>query len=170
MAAKPRASAPGQKFTYNTADADLASAILSRAIGRTLSDYLTEHIWQPFGMEADGYWVRLRGGTLEHGDCCLSATLRDYARLGLVALDDGVRPDGVRALPEGWMQESTRPSPAYPGYGYYWWLRKSGGYFASGSFGQHIEVNPAKRTVVAMQSYWPTATSSSRTTTDSSPP
>jgi hypothetical protein len=39
----------------------------------------------------------------------------------------------------------------------YWWLRKSGGYFASGSFGQHIEVNPATRTVVAMQSYWPAA-------------
>jgi CubicO group peptidase (beta-lactamase class C family) len=89
--------------------------------------------------------------------CCLSATLRDYARLGLVALNDGVRPDGVRVLPEGWRQESTRPSPAYPGYGYYWWLRKSGGYFASGSFGQHIEVNPARRTVVAIQSYWPAA-------------
>ena len=158
MAAKPRASVPGQKFTYNTADADLAAAILSRAIGRrTLSDYLTEHIWQPFGMEADAYWVTLRGGKVEHGDCCLSATLRDYARLGLVALNDGARPDGVRVLPEGWMQESTRPSPAYPGYGYYWWLRKSGGYFASGSFGQHIEVNRATRTVVAMQSYWPAA-------------
>ena len=108
-------------------------------------------------MEGDGHWLTLRGGSLEHGDCCLSATLRDYARLGLVALNDGVRPDGVRVLPEGWIQESTRSSPAFPGYGCFRWLRKGGGFFASGSFGQHIEVNPATRTVIAIQSYWPVA-------------
>ena len=77
--------------------------------------------------------------------------------MGLLALNDGVRTGGARLLPEGWVKESTQPSASYPGYGYYWWLRKGGGYFASGSFGQHIEVNPATRTVVAIQSYWPVA-------------
>ena len=157
LGAKPRAAPPGTKFIYNTADADLAGAILSRATKRSLADYLTEYVWQPFGMEADGYWVKMRGGTLEHGDCCLSATLRDNARVGLFALNDGVTAEGVRLLPEGWMRESTRPSQPFPGYGYYWWLRKGGGYFASGSFGQHIEVDPAARVVVAIQSYWPQA-------------
>jgi CubicO group peptidase (beta-lactamase class C family) len=158
MGSKPRAAAPGTKFIYNTADADLAGAILSRATKRSLAEYLTEHIWQPFGMEADGYWVKMRGNSgLEHGDCCLSATLRDYARLGLVALNDGVGPDGVRRLPEGWMHESISPSKPFPGYGYYWWLRKTGGYFASGSFGQHIEIDPSARVVVGIQSYWPEA-------------
>ena len=157
MAAKPRAAPPGRKFTYNTADADLAGAIIRRATKRSLSDYLTEHVWQPFGMEADAHWLTMRGERIEHGDCCLSATLRDYARLGLLALNDGVSSGGARLLPEGWMKESTQPSASYPGYGYYWWLRKGGGYFASGSFGQHIEVNPSTRTVVAIQSYWPVA-------------
>jgi CubicO group peptidase (beta-lactamase class C family) len=157
MAARPRAAAPGQKFIYNTADADLAGAVLSRATRRPLADYLTEFIWQPFGMEADAHWATMSGENVEHGDCCLSATLRDYARLGLFALRHGAARDGVRLLPEGWMAESTRPSAAFPGYGYYWWLRKGGGYFASGSFGQHIEVDPQTRTVVAIQSYWPAA-------------
>ena len=157
MGAKPRAAQPGTKFIYNTADADLAGAILTRATKRSLADYLTEHVWQPFGMEADGYWVKMRQGAIEHGDCCLSATLRDYARIGLFALNDGVTTDGGRQLPEGWMRESTSPSKPFPGYGYYWWLRKTGGYFASGSFGQHIEVDPAARVVVAIQSYWPQA-------------
>jgi CubicO group peptidase (beta-lactamase class C family) len=157
MAGKKRVAPPGQKFTYNTADADIASTVLSRATKRTLSEILSESIWQPFGMEGDAHWLKLRGGDLEHGDCCLSATLRDNARLGLVALNDGVAPDGVRRLPEGWMRESTRSSPAFPGYGYFWWLRKSGSYYGSGSFGQHIEVDPATRTVVAIQSYWPAA-------------
>lgn len=157
MAAKPRAAPPGQKFIYNTADADLAGAVLSRATRHSLSEYLTEYVWQPFGMESDAHWLTLRGERLEHGDCCLSATLRDYARIGLFALREGAGRDGARLLPEGWMAEATRPSPAFPGYGYYWWLRKGGGYFASGSFGQHIEVDPAARMVVAIQSYWPAA-------------
>jgi CubicO group peptidase (beta-lactamase class C family) len=157
MAAKPRAAPPGQKFIYNTADADLAGAVLSRATKGSLSDYLTQFVWQPFGMEADAYWLTLSGETLEHGDCCLSATLRDYARIGLFALRQGTSKSGAPLLADGWMSESTRPSPAFPGYGYYWWLRKSGGYFASGSFGQHIEVDPATRTVIAIQSYWPAA-------------
>jgi CubicO group peptidase (beta-lactamase class C family) len=157
MAAKPRAAPPGQKFIYNTAEADLAGAVLMRATRRSLADYLTENIWQPFGMESDAHWLTIAGGDIEHGDCCLSMTLRDYARVGLFALRDGTARDGVRRLPEGWMAESTRPSAAFPGYGYYWWLRKGGGYFASGSFGQHIEVDPATRTVVAIQSYWPVA-------------
>lgn len=153
----PRAAEPGTKFIYNTADADVAAAVLRAATGRTLASSLTEAMWQPFGMEHDAHWVRLRGTDLEHGDCCLSMTLRDQARVGLFALEEGVLPDGTRALPDGWMGESTRSGPDFNGYGYFWWLRRSGGYFASGSFGQHIEVAPAERVVVAIQSYWPKA-------------
>ena len=157
LGALPRAAEPGTKFAYNTADADVAAAALRAAVGRPLSDYLSEKIWQPFGMEHEAHWVRLRGGDLEHGDCCLSMTLRDQARLGLFALADGVLPDGTRALPPGWMEESTRSGPDFKGYGAYWWLRRGGGYFASGSFGQHIEVAPAGLVVVAIQGYWPKA-------------
>jgi CubicO group peptidase (beta-lactamase class C family) len=154
---QPRKAPPGTVFNYNTAEADIAAAVLRAATGRTLSDYLTEKVWQPFGMQADGYWMTMGGSDLERAGCCLSATLRDYGRLGLLALRDGVAPDGTRLLPEGWIAESTRSSPASKGYGYYWWLRPNGRYFASGSFGQHIEVAPDARTVVAIQSYWPVA-------------
>ena len=140
------ADAPGRTYTVDGVPTN-----------RSLSDYLTEFVWQPFGMESDAHWLTMRGENIEHGDCCLSLTLRDNARVGLFELRGGTARDGTRLLPEGWMAESTRPSPAFPGYGYYWWLRKGGGYFASGSFGQHIEVDPATRTVVAIQSYWPAA-------------
>lgn len=157
MGKQPRKAAAGTSFNYNTAEADVAAAILRAATGRTLSDYLSEKIWRPFGMQADGYWMTMGGTDIERAGCCLSATLRDYGRLGLVALRDGVAPDGTRLLPEGWVAESTKPSPASKGYGYYWWLRRNGWFFASGSFGQHIEIAPDKRTVVAIQSYWPVA-------------
>ena len=157
MGTLPRKAAAGTVFNYNTAEADVAAAVLRGATGRTLPDYLSERIWQPFGMQADGYWLTMRGTDIERAGCCLSATLRDYGRLGLVALADGVSPDGTRRLPAGWMAEATKPSPAGKGYGYYWWLRPNGRYFGSGSFGQHIEVAPAERAVVAIQSYWPAA-------------
>jgi CubicO group peptidase (beta-lactamase class C family) len=157
MGSQPRKAPAGTAFNYNTAEADIAAAVLRAATGRTLSEYLSEKIWQPFGMQADGYWMTMGGTDLERAGCCLSATLRDYGRLGLLALRDGVAPDGTRLLPAGWFAESTRPSPASKGYGYYWWLRPNGRYFASGSFGQHIEVAPDKRTVVAIHSYWPAA-------------
>ena len=154
---RPRLHPPGQVFNYNTAETDLAASILRGATGRTLSDYLSEKLWKPFGMQADGYWVTMRGSDLERGGCCISATLRDYGRIGLLALRGGVTESGTRLLPERWMEEATRPSPGSKGYGYYWWLRPNGRYYASGSFGQHIEIAPAERTVVAIQSYWPAA-------------
>ena len=157
MASKPRKAAPGTVFNYNTAEADMTAAVLQAATGRTLSEYLSEKIWRPFGMQSDAYWTTMGTSGLERAGCCLSATLRDYGRLGLVALRDGVAPGGSRVLPAGWIVESTQPSPASNAYGYFWWLRRNGGYFASGSFGQHIEIAPARRTVVAIQSYWPEA-------------
>ena len=61
----------------------------------------------------------------------------------------------------GWPVDAVpvarRTAPNANDYGYYWWLRPNGRYFASGSFGQHIEVAPDKRTVVAIHSYWPAA-------------
>lgn len=157
MSSKPRKGAPGTVFNYNTAEADVTAAVLRAATGKTLSEYLSEKIWQPFGMQADAHWITMGTSGLERAGCCLSATLRDYGRIGLVALRDGAAPDGRRVLPSGWIAESTRPSAASKAYGYFWWLRRSGGYFASGSFGQHIEVAPKERTVVAIQSYWPEA-------------
>jgi CubicO group peptidase (beta-lactamase class C family) len=69
--------------------------------------------------------------------------------LGLFAMAGGVLPDGTRILPEGWMEESTGPSPANAGYGYMWRLQDHGGYAASGIFGQRIYVNPKERVVIA---------------------
>ena len=47
------------------------------------------------------------------------------------------------------MRESTTPSPAYEGYGYFWWLTPAGAYRASGIFGQRIFVDPKARVVIA---------------------
>ncbi|WP_165390239.1 serine hydrolase [Thalassococcus sp. S3] len=152
LAEKGSVAKPGRRFNYNTAETNLAGAVLRAATGRDLASYLSETIWAPFGMEADAHWMLGGPDGGEIGGCCLSATLRDYGRLGLFALSDGVLPDGRPALAKGWMQTSTRPSYGYPGYGYQWWLRPDGGYQAEGIFGQGIYIYPQDDVVIAVQS------------------
>lgn len=149
---KPRVAPPGDLFNYNTAETNLVGTLLRSALGNNLSTYLSEKIWQPFGMEYDAYWVLSEPGGGEFGGSSLNATLRDYARIGLFALRNGRLQNGDRVLPDGWMTASTAPSVAYPGYGYLWWIRGGGAYSASGIFGQGIYVNPAENLVIALHS------------------
>ena len=108
-------------------------------------------------METDAVWST-HGPAGERGGCCLNATLRDYGRIGLFALGDGVNPDGTRVLPLNWMQASTTPSPGSDGYGYLWWLSEDGDgrptYDARGIFGQGIHINPHSNTVIVVLSAW----------------
>jgi len=149
---KPRKSAPGEVFSYNTAETNLVGTLLRSAIGNNLSTYLSEKIWQPFGMEHEAYWVLSEPGGGEFGGSSLNATLRDYARIGLFAMRNGELQNGLRVLPDGWMDESIAPSKGYAGYGYLWWLRGGGAYAARGIFGQGIYINPAEKVVIALHS------------------
>jgi len=154
----PRDAEPGEVFNYNTAETNLVGTLLRSAIGNNLSTYLEEKIWRPFGMESDANWVLSEPGGGETGGCCISATLRDYGRLGLFAMGGGQLADGVEVLTENWMEESTRPSKGYKGYGYLWWLNDNGTYRAMGIFGQGIYINAAEGVVIAMHGARPVAT------------
>ena len=109
-------------------------------------------------MEADAYWRLLGPGDLEHGGCCISATLRDYGRIGLLALREGVSANGLHLLPNGWIAASTSPAPTNTGYGYLWWLSGSRGQYAAwGTFGQYIYIDPRNQVVIVLNSLWPRA-------------
>ncbi len=152
----PREHEAGTVFNYNTGETNLAGLILRSAVGNNASTYLNTKIWQPFGMEHAASWAISGPGAGELGGCCISATLRDYARIGLFALAGGVLPDGTRVLPENWMAASTRPSQGSESYGYLWWLYE-GSYAARGIFGQQIRVDPARDLVIAVHSNAPAA-------------
>ena len=158
MAALDREAPAGERFHYNTGETNMAGAVLRAAIGNNLSTYLEHKIWGPFGMEADANWVLHEPGGGELGGCCISATLRDYARIGLFAMRGGVLRDGTRVLPEGWMADSTSPSPGSDGYGYLWWLRGDGAFAGIGIFGQYLWMDLSANTVIVTHSAWPHAT------------
>lgn len=152
LGGQSRVAEPGAAFNYNTAETNMVGTLLRSAIGNNLATYLSEKIWKPFGMEADAYWSLTEKGGGEFGGCCLSATLRDYGRIGLFVLANGQLLYGTSILPESWIEESTSPSQAYPSYGYFWWLLPNGDFRASGIFGQAIYINPKENIVIALHS------------------
>jgi CubicO group peptidase (beta-lactamase class C family) len=150
----PREAAPGSTFVYKTGETDLAGILLSNAVGEPLSQYLSEKIWKPYGMEQDAIWAEDLAGH-ERGGCCMSMTLRDYGRFGLFTMDEGKTGAG-QVLPPGWMQDATREHVSAPPYGYFWWLTP-GGYEARGIFGQSLSVFPDEQLVIVINSAWPKA-------------
>jgi CubicO group peptidase (beta-lactamase class C family) len=159
MGALPRVAKPGEKFNYNTGETHLAGAIVRAAVGNNLSSYLSQKIWSKFAMEANGFWMLADEYGAEHAGCCISATLRDYGRVGLLALRKGVLADGTSILPDTWMQDATAPSAGNPGYGYQWWLVGPGEYGARGIFGQSIEIFEPEKLIIVSHGLWPLATS-----------
>lgn len=152
-----REAEPGTKWVYKTGETNLIGVLVTRATGKSLTRYAEEKIWKPFGMEAELFWMIDTGGN-NIGGCCLSASLRDYARIGQFVLEGG---KGV--VPDGWFADATKawsalPGPGGRGYGYQWWTNGDGSFQAQGIFGQLIHIDPARKLIVAMSSAWPTAT------------
>jgi hypothetical protein len=99
------------------------------------------------------------------GSSYLFATLRDYARFGLLYLQDG-NFNGERILPNGWVKYSTTPaSQSHQGYGSCFWLNKAkyypsapdDMYSCNGHDGQRIFIIPSKELIVVVVGYSPSS-------------
>lgn len=155
MKTLPREFEPGSKWVYKTGETNLIGVLVMRATGKPLATYLSEKVWRPYGMEQDAFWMVDPSGR-EVSGCCLSVSLRDYARMGQFAMDGG---KGV--VPADWFADSTRAHasigvPGY-GYGYQWWAYPQGRFGAQGIFGQTIRVDPKSRVVIAVSAAAPKA-------------
>ncbi|WP_317153827.1 serine hydrolase domain-containing protein [Sphingopyxis indica] len=160
MKSLPREAPAGSKWVYKTGETNLIGVLVSSATGKTLSDYLSEKVWKPFGMEQDAVWMLGATGH-EISGCCMSARLKDYARFGLFILGGGVA-GGEKVLPDGWLAAATTKQADIDqpgrGYGYQWWTNDDGSFAAQGIFGQGIFIDPKRRLVIASNGNWPTAT------------
>jgi CubicO group peptidase (beta-lactamase class C family) len=154
-----RENPPDTHFHYASIETEVIGTALSNAVGMPLADYLRDRIWRRIGTEADANWA-LDGSGHEPGFCCFNATLRDWARLGLMLAQDGAW-NGTQIVPRQWVIDATTADPAFPhlaprtatpyyGYGYQVWLfpgaRRQFGLF--GIHGQVIVVDPAARLVL----------------------
>jgi CubicO group peptidase (beta-lactamase class C family) len=155
---------PGEVFNYSTVETAVLGWVLERAAGRPLPEYMEERWWKPAGMQSYGFWIAdgPPGVGRAINGMGFNASLRDYARIGLMMLHNG-EANGRRLVSSQWVAESTIPAgtePAAPGarrgYQYHWWtLTDSDAYMAVGLQGQYLYVDPATRTVVVKLSHFP---------------
>lgn len=154
-----RAHPPGEQWNYSTGETNLIGVLVSEATGKPVSEYLTEKIWTPYGMEADASWLLGTDGH-EISGCCIQARTRDFARFGQFILEGGVTPEGP-VVPPDWLPAATTKQadigePGF-GYGFQWWTFDDGSFQADGIFGQGIFIDPARQLVIASNANWKTA-------------
>lgn len=146
---------PGVKFEYQSANQLVLAYIIQKATGETLSDYASEKLWKPLGAKHDALWSIDKEGGLEKAYCCFNSNARDFSRIGLLALHNGMMND-IQVISETYIKESTKPAVLKDGsvneqYGYSWWQAKAFGesfFYARGILGQFIIVLPQKEMVI----------------------
>jgi CubicO group peptidase (beta-lactamase class C family) len=159
----------GGPFLYRSIETEVLGWTISQVTGQDLATFMSNALWQPMGAEADANITIDHEGT-GLADGGLSATLRDYARLGQLFLDGGAR-GTKQVVPESWVRacrtgdvEAFKANYAeryddYPSAAYskQWWTldTKRGMHEALGIYGQMIHVEPARRLVVVKLSSWP---------------
>lgn len=154
---------PGTHFQYSSGITNLLSRTIRQTVGdRTYYKLPYEKLFYKIGMyhviiepDASGTFV---------GSSYSFASARDWARFGLLYLNDGVW-NGERILPEGWVKYSTTPAPAAKKkqYGAQWWLNAGDpnnpndvqfpglpteSFIADGFENQFIVIVPSKKLVV----------------------
>lgn len=121
-AASPLPKEPGTDFYYSSGTTNIISRIVRNTVGdKNYYRFPYDELFYKIGMlntvpEPDA------GGTFV-GSSFTFATARDWARFGLLFLNDGVW-NGERILPEGWVKYTTTPAPAAERgeYGAQFWL------------------------------------------------
>ena len=123
-ASQPLEADPDSKWQYASGTSNILSRILRRAIGDRDADYLMfprRALFDRLGMSSAVIEPDASGTFI--GSAFMYATARDWARFGLLYLQDGVW-EGQRILPAGWVNYSRTPTPAAPkkNYGAHFWL------------------------------------------------
>jgi CubicO group peptidase (beta-lactamase class C family) len=166
MSELPRAGAPGTIWNYNTGETAVVGAVLEDATHKPLANYLSEKIWKPWGMEDAAKWQLESPNGMGWAGSGLTATLRDFGRIGLLVLADGVV-NGKKIVPPGWFDEAGSGKEIggnFEDYGYLWWTFPkgeavhAGAFEAQGIFGQFMYINRKEKVVIVVLSARPKPT------------
>ena len=156
--AQPVPHTPGTHFLYNTSATYMLSAIVQKATGATVLDYLRPRLFNPLGIENPEWGTSPQGISL--GGYGLSIRTEDIARFGQLYLQKG-KWSGEQIVPASWVlaatarQTSNGSNPKSDweqGYGYQFWRCRHGAYRGDGAFGQYCIVMPDQDAVIAITS------------------
>jgi CubicO group peptidase (beta-lactamase class C family) len=148
---------PGEVFKYLSGNTALLGMCITKAVGKPLSQYLSESLWKELQCQRSAWWSLDKKDGYEKGFCCLNSNATDFARLGMLYLNFG-KWKGKQVLDSTYVANSIVPFACKEEdgfqnctYGYSWWLTKYKGdyiFYARGILGQYLICVPAKDLVV----------------------
>jgi CubicO group peptidase (beta-lactamase class C family) len=146
-----RRAAPGEVYSYASADTVVLGLVLAAATRTTVAAYASEKLWQPLGTEADASWIIDATGQ-EITYAYVNAVLRDWARLGLMIAHGGAW-NGRSIVPRDWLMASlanpVETGSALGKYGFHIWLSADlKRFFLSGLRGQYVLADPETKLVL----------------------
>ncbi len=148
-------------FLYSSGTTNLTSKILRTTFSNDTEyyKYPREALFNKIGMRTAVFEMDASGTFV--GSSYLYATMRDYARFGLLYLNDGVW-NGEQLLPEAWVNYTTSGSNGSNGkYGAFFWLNGTNDlpdapedtFLCRGHDGQFIVIIPSKELVIVRTGY-----------------
>jgi CubicO group peptidase (beta-lactamase class C family) len=156
---------PGTRFNYASTETEVLGLVISHAAHMPVAQYASERIWQKMGMESNASWGKDPTGQ-DITYCCVSATLRDWTRLGLMMAHDGMW-NGQQIVPRQWLLDATTVSSPTSflapgrattllGYGYQVWILPGDHrvFALLGMDGQRIVIDPRSKLVLVQTAVW----------------
>ena len=149
---------PGTHFLYNTSATYMQSAMVQKATGQTVLEYLQPRLFDPLGIKPPTWETSPQG--ISAGGYGLSLRTEDIAKFGQLCLQKG-NWQGQQVIPAEWLDTATarqtsngsNPNSDWDqGYGYQFWRCRHGAYRGDGAFGQFCIVMPDQDAVVAITS------------------
>lgn len=143
---------PGEKFEYLSGNTQLLGMVIEKAVGSSVSEYLSTQFWKPMGMESDGLWqLDSKESGMEKTFCCIASNARDFARFGRLYMDYGSW-NGQQLLDSSFVARSIQPRfEDAPEYGYGLWLTQFANreiFYLRGILGQYVVVIPEDNLIV----------------------
>jgi CubicO group peptidase (beta-lactamase class C family) len=156
--AQPVPHKPGTHFLYNTSATYMLSAIVQKATGMTVLDYLKPRLFEPLGVEHPTWETSPQGITA--GGFGLSIRTEDIAKFGQLYLRKG-NWNGKQLAPAEWVESATARQTSNgsdpkrdwdQGYGYQFWRCRYNAFRGDGAHGQFCIVMPDQDAVIAITS------------------
>ncbi|HYG38151.1 MAG TPA: serine hydrolase [Cytophagales bacterium] len=162
---QPLIDSPDSIWSYSSGTTNIISSIIKKTLNTSQTDYFNfprKVLFNRIGMTS-AIMEPDPSGTFV-GSSFMYATARDWARFGLLYLNDGVW-EGERILPKEWVKYSSTPTPKAPmgQYGAHFWLNagenKEGEnrkwqylpkdmYHAAGFEGQNVVIIPSRDLII----------------------
>ena len=139
-------------FLYSNNDAHMVAALIQKASGMSLVEYLTPRLFAPLGINPPEWETNSIGENI--GGTGAYMTLRDLAKI-CQCYADGGKYNGIQVIPEWWTKEATKKQVDLgkrlneDGYGYLFWIYDDI-FSMTGMFAQQVSYFPKHNAVIAV--------------------